>query len=160
MLKKAVLRGLLGLPLGIAIGYVITIIISVVFAGGGYWSVHPVLMYQFGSEINAVIFQAFLCGVIGAVYAAASIIWELERWSIAKQTGIYFVVIAATMLPIVYFSHWMEHSVTGVLVYLLIFIAIFVIIWVTMWLIMWSAARRQVKQVNEKLREDGNDRLF
>jgi len=30
---------------------------------------------------------------------------------IAKQTGIYFLILSLTMFPIAYITHWMEHSV-------------------------------------------------
>ena len=38
MKKKLLLRGALGFPIGIAIGYVITICISLMWAGGYYLS--------------------------------------------------------------------------------------------------------------------------
>lgn len=84
-----ILRGLLGFPLGIAIGYVITIIISLIWAHGYYSPVIPDLIDYVGSEIYAVILQTFLCGVMGSGFAMASMIWEHEEWSIAKQTGLY-----------------------------------------------------------------------
>ena len=36
MKKKMILRGMLGLPIGVAIGYVITIVLSLVWADGYY----------------------------------------------------------------------------------------------------------------------------
>ena len=57
MKKQMILRGLLGFPLGIAIGYVITIIISLIWAHGYYSPVIPDLIDYVGSEIYAVILQ-------------------------------------------------------------------------------------------------------
>jgi hypothetical protein len=148
MLKKTVLRGLLGIPLGICLAYLITIGISLVAANGWYSPCPPALIEQFGSEIMAVVFQALLAGLMGAVFAGASTIWEMENWSIAKQTGIYFLVGAVAMFPIAYLNHWMEHSIGGFISYFIIFVVVFVV----MWVVMRFAFRSQIKQVNEKLK--------
>ena len=90
MKKKIVLRSILGCPIGIAIGYLITILLSLFWADGYYSPCVPELITTMGNEINAVLLQAFLCGLLGTGFAAASVIWEIDHWSIVKQTGIYF----------------------------------------------------------------------
>ena len=55
MKKKLLLRGALGFPIGIAIGYVITICISLMWAGGYYSPCAPELAEALGNEISAVI---------------------------------------------------------------------------------------------------------
>jgi hypothetical protein len=147
--KKTLKRGLLGFPLGVAIGYTITILISLVVADGYYSPCVPALVDAMGSEIGAVIFQAALCGLLGATFAAASVIWEMDNWSIVKQTGLYFLVAAVIMFPIAWFTHWMEHSVAGFLLYTGIFIAIFVFMWVVQYCI-W---RQRIKGINKKMEE-------
>jgi hypothetical protein len=149
MKKQAIQRGLFGFPIGISIGYAITIIGSLFWGDGGYSPVIPNLVDAVGSVIGAVALQAVLCGILGASFAAASLIWEKDSWSIAKQTGIYFLVIAITMFPIAYFAHWMEHSLAGFLVYAGIFLAIFVIMWVIQYCI-WKS---KIKDINKKMKE-------
>ena len=51
-----------------------------------------------GNEINAVMLQAVLSGLLGTGFAASSVIWEIDTWSMVKQTGIYFSIISAVML--------------------------------------------------------------
>jgi hypothetical protein len=145
MLKKTVVRGALGFPLGICIGYVITIGISVARATGEYRPCVPALSAELGGELAAVIFQAALCGILGAAFAAASAIWEMEKWSIAKQTGIYFIVVALALLPIAYMARWMERSVGGFLLYFGVFVAIFVIVWV----IQYAVWKSRVRKLND-----------
>lgn len=106
-----------GFPLGVAIGYFITIISSLIWAKGYYSPCLPELVVMMGNEINAVLLQALLCGILGSGVAAISVIWELENWGIVKQTGIYFLTISIIMLPIAYTLHWMEHSLKGVVIY-------------------------------------------
>ncbi len=147
MKKKIIMRSLFGFPMGIAIGYMITIFISLCHANGLYVPCVPELMSVAGNEINAVVLQTALCGVLGSGFAASSVIWEIESWSIVKQTGIYFFIISAIMLPIAYFSYWMEHTFMGFISYFGIFITIFICIW----FIQFAVGKHNVKKLNEKL---------
>lgn len=148
MKKKVILRGLRGFPIGIAIGYVFTIFDSLLWAGGHYAPCVPELAAAMGSEINAVILQAFLCGLLGACFAASSAIWEIESWSLVKQTGIYFMITSAIMLPVAWFSYWMEHSAAGFFLYFGIFVLIFAVFWIVQVVI----GRHYVRKMNESLR--------
>lgn len=153
MKKKIIMRSLLGFPIGITIGYFITILISFISANGYYVPCVPELISVMGNEINAVILQTVLSGILGTGFAVSSIIWEIDKWSIAKQTGIYFAIISIIMLPIAYFTYWMEHSVIGFIIYFTIFIFIFAIIW----LIQFIIGRHNVNKMNEKLLQKKNN---
>lgn len=147
MLKKVLLRCLFGAPLGLAIGTVITIIISMVVGDGTYYAVVPELIRDCGSEINAVVFQSVLSLIYGAAWAGATVVWENERWSILKQTVIHLIIGSVATFPIAYFTHWMPHNARGVLLYF----GIFVVIYIGIWLSQYSAIKKKVKQINERL---------
>lgn len=147
MKKKIILRGALGIPIGIALGYLITVGISLAAGEGRYFSCVPELIDMMGSEINAVLLQTALCALLGAAGAASSVIWEIENWSLVKQSGIFFLILAAAMLPTAWFTYWMEHTLKGFLSYLGMFTAIFVFIWLVEYLI----GRRIVAKMNKKL---------
>ena len=100
-----------------------------------------------GNEINAVLLQAVLCGILGAGFGACSVIWQIESWGILKQTGIYFSIISVMMLPIAYVSYWMEHSLKGILSYS----GIFVLIFAAVWIVQYAAAKHNVRKMNETL---------
>ena len=152
MKEKMLKRGLLGLPIGIAIGHIITLIISAGFGDGGYYPVTPELINTMGNELNAVILQTVLCGIMGTGFAMASVIWELDSWSLAKQSGIYFLIACILMLPIAYIAGWMEHSIGGFLSYVGIFVAIFIAVWLAQYL-SW---KWKIKKMNELVnKEDG-----
>lgn len=148
MKKKLIFRGVFGIPIGIAIGYIITIIISLVWADGYYTPCVPELIVVMGNEVNAVSLQALLCGMLGAGFGAASVIWEVEEWGIMKQTGIYFLVVSVIMMPIAYITYWMEHSVIGFISYF----GIFGFIFFGIWLIQFLIGKSNVKKMNENLR--------
>lgn len=147
MKKKIILRGLLGFPIGIAIGYVITILISLGWGNGYYSPCVPDLIDMMGNEIRAVVLQTILCGLVGTGFAASSVIWEIEHWSVVKATGIYFLIISVIMLPVAYFAYWMEHSIVGFLSYYGIFILIFVVIWI----IQFFIGKHSVDRMNANL---------
>ncbi len=147
MKKEMIRRGLLGFPLGMALGEALAIASSFVWGEGYYVPCTPQFVEAVGSEIHAVALQAFLCGVIGAVCAMASVIWEIDRWGIIKQTGVYFFVAAAVMMPIAYITGWMEHSFSGAAGYFGIFAGIFAAIWG----INYAIGRYNVKKMNDTL---------
>ena len=152
MKKKMIQRGLLGFPLGIAIGFVITVIISMCIGDGSFYPVNPELIDTMKNELNAVILQTILCGILGTGFAMASVIWENDSWSLAKQSGIYFLIACILMLPIAYIAGWMEHSIGGFLSYVGIFVAIFIAVWLAQYL-SW---KRKIKKMNELVnKEDG-----
>ena len=145
MKKKIIMRGLFGLPTGIAIGFVITLIISACIGNGSFYPVTPELIDTMGNELNAVILQTVLCAIMGVGFAAASVIWELDSWSLAKQSGVYFMIISVVMLPIAYVTNWMKHTILGVLSY-----AIFVVVWLSQYLL-W---KRKIKKMNALVSKD------
>ena len=150
MKKKIIMRGLFGLPTGIAIGFVITLIISACIGSGSFYPVTPELIVTIGNELNAVILQTVLCAIMGMGFAAASVIWELDSWSLAKQSGVYFLIISVIMLPIAYVTNWMKHTVLGILSYVAIFAAIFVVVWLSQYLL-W---KRKIKKMNALVSKD------
>lgn len=150
MKKKIIMRGLFGLPTGIAIGFVITLIISACIGNGSFYPVTPELIDTMGNELNAVILQTVLCAIMGVGFAAASVIWEIDSWSLAKQSGVYFMIISVVMLPIAYVTNWMKHTILGVLSYVAIFAAIFVVVWLSQYLL-W---KRKIKKMNALVSKD------
>ena len=152
MKKKMIQRGLLGFPLGIAIGFVITVIISICIGDGFFHPVNPELVNKMGSELNAILIQTGLSGIMGTGFAMASVIWEIDSWSLAKQSGVYFAIACVIMFPISYFANWMPHSTGGILSYVGIFVAIFVITW----LIQYFVWKRKVKRMNDRVRKSNN----
>lgn len=150
MKKKILMRCATGVPIGVTIGYLITIFLSIVWGEGRYFPCVPDLISTTGSEINAVIVQTILCGLLGMGFSASSIVWEMENWSIVRQTGIYFIIASVVMMPIAYAAYWMEHSLAGFIRYFGIFVFIFVVVW----MIRYGIARHNVKRINATLRKN------
>lgn len=149
MKKEFVLRVFIGLLGGIVISYLITIGISLAIGDGSYYPCVPNLIERFGNEVTAIIIQTVLSAVLGAGFAGSSIIWEMDEWSLLKQTSIYFGIVSVLMMTVAYISEWMEHSVKGILSYFGIFFAIFIVIWIVQYLI-WKIRISKIKEGIQK----------
>ena len=136
MKKELVSRIVSGLLGGIVICYLITIGISISLGNGNFYPCVPSLIKQFGNEITAVIVQTILSALLGAGFAASSLIWEKDDWSLLKQTSVYFAIVTVLMM-----------TVACVLCYFAIFFAIFIIVWVIQFII-W---KRRISKINSKI---------
>lgn len=149
MKKNLVLRCLIGAPIGLAVSTIITIIISLMVGDGQFYAVVPELIWDCGTEIRAVILQAACSLLYGAAWAGASVIWEVEKWSLLRQTLTHLIVCSVSTLPIAYFMHWMKHDVLGILSYFGIFFAIYLGIW----FFQYFPIKKRVQQMNRKVQE-------
>lgn len=147
MKKKILQRGFVGFLGGVTLGQAIVILLSLIWGQGHFWPCVPDFISMVGNEIGAVALQTVLCGLVGTGFAAASVIWELEHWSLVKQTGIYFLVVSLIMLPIAYATYWMEHSMLGFFSYFSIFFVIFAVLW----LVQYGIGRKNIRRMNEEL---------
>jgi len=147
MLRKALCRALIGFPLGVFLGNAITVMISLIQNDGKYYAVVPSLVDQMGSELNAVVLQFILSGILGAGFAGFSVVWENDEWSILKRTLVHLLGTSLTFLPVAYVNHWMEPTPGGVLAYMAIWFGIYLVIWLAQYLF-W---KNKVQQINQRL---------
>ena len=153
MKRNIVLRSLLGAPLGLAIGYAISIVISLIRGDGIYYPVNPALEVALAGELKAVILQAIIMMMYGMTWAGSSVIWEMDNWSILRQTATHLLITSLVTLPVAYYLQWMDHSLGGVLLYFGFFFLIYILIWLSQ----YSAMKKKVEQFNAKVR-DNKDR--
>lgn len=150
MKEKLVKRCLFGAIFGVAGSFIISILISVVKGDGVFYAVVPALVEDYGNEVNAVVLQTICSFVYGAAWAGATVIWEMEGWSILRQTLTHMVICSVATFPIAYVTRWMSHDWKGILVYVGIFFGVYLIIWLSQ----YSNMKRRVQQFNEKLQEN------
>lgn len=53
------------------------------------------------------------------------------------------------MLPIAYFSYWMDHTFFGIASYFAVFIALYVVLWA----ILYNVWKHRVKQINAEIKK-------
>ena len=146
-MKKIVSRVLYSFPIGISCSVGISLFLSLLFGEGKYYPFAASLVFFTGSEVQAMLMQTILSGILGSVFGGMSFIWEIERWSILKQTAVYFLSVSIPMMGISYLLYWMEHSLNGFLLYFLIFVMVFFVVWLFNFAIYWFKVRR----INQEL---------
>jgi len=147
--KKAMLRGIIGFPLGIFLAVTITMLISIIKGTGQYYSVVPELINRTHNEVNAFVLQYMLSGLLGFAFASGSAVSEVENWSITKQTVIHFFISIIAMFPIAYACRWMDNSVGGIATYISAFILTYAIVWV----VQYTVWKKKIKAINVKLQQ-------
>ena len=150
MKKKVILRSLIGAPIGLSISFIITLIISVIINKGEYYPVMPKLTALCGNELNAVVIQTVCSLIYGAAFGGASVIWDMENWSLLKQTVIHCLIISVSMLPIAYCMYWMAPNFWGIAGYIAIFFFIYCFIWFSQ----YFAMKKRIQEFNNKVKSD------
>ena len=153
--KKALLRGLLGVPIGVTIGYGITVAMSLWFGDGSFSPVVPALTEATGSEAAATAVQFLLMCLMGFVFALASCLWEVERWSLLRQTVLHFLALSSTTLLVAGVCRWAEYTPGGLWGYLGFFLLLYAVPYVSISL----HVRRRVRAANRRLEGAGRDNL-
>lgn len=147
MKKKILLSSLIGAPIGLTISYIITVIISISIGDGSYYPVVPEFADACGSEINAVVIQALCSLLYGASWGGASVIWNMQEWSLLRMSVTHLAVSSVFSFPIAYVMHWMPHNVKGILIYFAIFIAIYAVIWLSQ----YASIKKKIEQLNKQV---------
>ena len=147
-IKKAVAkRAILGFIYGVFIGQTILIIESLFMRDGNFYPVAASLVNLAGTKIGAVIIQYFLTGIIGTTFAATTVIFEMDNWSLLKQTIIHFIITSIVMYTAGFLCGWFPHKLSSTLIWFGIFIVIYVIFWISF----SSYYKNKVKKMNEAL---------
>lgn len=147
MKGKILKRSLVGASFGLLICQMIAIVISFVINDGNYYAVVPELFVICKSETTAVLVQTIVACIYGAVWGGESVIWEIDEWSLLKQTILHFVISSAVTFPVAYFTWWMPHTPFGVLSFFGIFASIYIIIWISQYL----SIKRKIEKMNQKI---------
>lgn len=155
MKKKLLFRSLFGAPIGVTISLIITIIFSLCLGHGEYFPAPHELIDWCANETTAVIVQMLCSLLVGAICGGSSVIWEMEKWSLLKQTLIHFAVIAVPFFGVGYIMHWLPHHLYGALGY----IGGFILVYLIMWLSIYFSIKWKVKKMNVHLQEIQQENL-
>ena len=105
--KQFIMRFLIGMPIGLLICYFITLFISIGVGDGNFYPVQTELTNLCKSQLNAVIVQTIAGMIYGGMWGGASVIWEVDSWSLTRQTVTHLIVISVISFPIAYVMRWM-----------------------------------------------------
>lgn len=95
-----------------------------------------VILYIQGKYPDAK--STFMASLIAFFVGAATVVYNIDAWSLTKRSGIHFLVMLVTIYPILLFSGWF--TISTVLDAFNVFL-IFVFVGVVMWLVMFTLAK-------------------
>lgn len=145
--NRIIKRAILGFIYGVFIGQTILILESLFMGDGNFYAVSAYLVEHTKTRIAAVIAQYFITGIIGLTFAATTIIFEQDKWSILGQTALHFVINSIVMFFAGFFCGWFPHTVASTLIWFGVFIVVYVIIWV----IFTIYYKKKTKEINKAL---------
>jgi len=74
--------------------------------------------------------STFITGLIVTSVVAASVIYEVESWSLIKQSNIHFLIMLLTVYPCLVFSNWFPNKMALDLVKIFgLFLVVGIILW-------------------------------
>ena len=130
MWKKAVLLGALGYAVGLVIGVIIFLCNS---------------SRNFAETLPYIL----LSGIPGAVAMGSSVIYGVEKWSVARATVTHFLITFGCLYLVGFALGWFRFGAPAFWIFTGAMIAAYVLVW----LIQYMAYKRQVRKMNEDLRK-------
>ena len=147
MKKEVTKRAILGFIYGVFIGQTILIIESLFMRDGNFYAVSNSLLELAGTKIAAVIIQYFITGIIGTSFAATTVIFEMDNWSLLRQTILHFIIVSIVMYIAGFLCGWFPHTVVSTLIWF----GVFVVVYVIFWICFSMYYKNKVKKINEAL---------
>ena len=146
MKNKIAIYLIVGFTVGAAIGDLIAFLSATLSGGEGI--VAAELVTKIGL-VGAIVLQTFLSGILGLISIGGMLLYEIEKWSLAKATIVHFLSIAICFVGISLVLRWFPVKFSYYAVALGAMAVGFVIIWVIMYL-KW---KKEVREMNEELSE-------
>lgn len=80
----------------------------------------------------------FMASLIAFFVGAATVIYNIDHWSLTKQSGIHFLIMLITVYPILLVSGWFE--ISTILDAIKIFL-VFILVGLVIWSVMFTLAK-------------------
>ncbi len=149
MLKRAFIRAVHGFMYGTVINVIVALIIVAIVNKPDFAPLVPDYAAHFESKIVALLLQCILIGLTSAIFGAGSVILEFERWSLLKQSVIYFILTAMVWVPVSILCWRIDKYFPAFLSFILSYTVTYVI----SWSIQFKLCKKTVLEINQKLKE-------
>ena len=145
-MKNFVIRFINGFCYSIAIAMTIQLI---VMGMTNTISMLPEYMQRFDNMVAAYSVQLLLIGVISGVASGGTVIMEWKRPGLVIQSVIYLVLMLSTWIPVACYLWGFHKYVTSLVSGILSILVTYGICWG----IQYKICRRDVQEINERLKE-------
>ncbi|MDF2845451.1 MAG: hypothetical protein K0R00_3877 [Herbinix sp.] len=149
MVKRAFLRAFHGFMCGTVINVILALCIVAIVNKPDFAPLVPDYASHFESKIVALLLQCILIGLTSAIFGAGSVILEFERWSLLKQSVIYFILTAIVWVPVSIFCWRIDKYLPAFISFILSYTLTYII----SWSIQLKICKKTVLEINQKLEE-------
>ncbi|MBR0268009.1 MAG: DUF3021 domain-containing protein [Clostridia bacterium] len=125
--KKATLLGLAGFVIGAAIVICLVLLDS--------------------QPLQGAFAHIVIGGIYGAVAMGSSVVYGIEKWSIARATATHFLLVFALYFLLVISMGWFSLSDPVFWIVVGAMVAVYILIW----LLQYLSYRRQIREMNDEL---------
>ena len=125
--KKATLLGLAGFVIGAAIVICLVLLDS--------------------QPLQGAFAHIVIGGIYGAVAMGSSVVYGIEKWSIARATATHFLLVFALYFLLVISMGWFRLSDPVFWIVVGTMVAVYILIW----LLQYLSYRRQIREMNDEL---------
>lgn len=151
-IRTAAYRGLQSFSYAVTINLVIGIAIMALVKKTDFVPVLPEFSSHFYSPYIAFGVQCLLVGVTSMAFGAGSVIMEIARWSLVKQSIVYFITTAVVWIPVSMFC-WGLGTYTCTFYTIL---ASYLVGYIISWGVQYRICRRNIAAINESLEKLNN----
>ena len=150
MKKKLVIHLIVGFVVGGGVGNLLAFLFSL--ASGGNGEAYGIVSAQLTEKIGfggAIALQTILCALFGMGSIGGMLLYEIDKWSLAKATIVHYVLIESCFVGCSFILHWFPMQ----FVYYAISIGAMTVGFFIIWVCMYLAWKREVRKMNEELDE-------
>jgi hypothetical protein len=150
MIKRASFSFIISSFFGLVAYLLIEFFVGVIIGVEGFTGLTPEYLAKFPSETLALGVAVLSHGLIGAVFAAATVIYEKVQIGFILQNVIYVLLTGVIWIPIICFV-WQLYRYPAALIST---IGGFVLTYVIMSVVGYSITKKEVEQINARLAEE------
>ena len=153
-MKKVTGYMLFGIPSGILIGLITSLIFSWQAGYGIFYPGPPAFMSLFNNELEALTAALVLWSIVGMMFSISSLIFEKLEWSILKQTSLHFLCTYTGLLALNVFLNWFDYTLGNVAEFTLTFMIIYAVVWS----VSMIRVKKSLDQINQRLKKEREKR--
>ncbi|MFR4968612.1 DUF3021 domain-containing protein [Lactobacillus kalixensis] len=130
------------IALGELFGLVFSLFFNYLYGNFIYMPSTNLLQEEFSRRpLNGMLFSVIIWALMGLLFGWGASIFEIQRWSLTKQTLINFSIYYIGFTALAILASWFPLS----LPHLLLFSSIFTIIYAVIWLITYFLSRKKAE---------------
>lgn len=133
--KEILKRGLAGMGIGVFINQSIFTILALIDG------------FEGTIEVKIMAQQFLISAIAGFYFAAISIVFNIDNWSLLKQTVTHFILLSIVYFPVSFFAGWMPKPIASKIA----FVVIYIISYVIMWIVFKAYWKKKAMEINKEL---------